>query len=350
MLELIKNALWSPLTVINILLIGIVILAKTRFNTLFKLPSILRDTIFSTRRNRRAFSLMCTSLGGTIGVGNAIGVAGAICEGGAGAVCWIAIAGIIGMAIKYAEVYFSMIYNGPIMYLEKSIGSKALSTIYAFLCVGVSLGMGNMAQTRSAIASVSGILPISGTMVAFFIAIAFLYVAKGGIEKIRKFSEIAVPLVSLMYVLLLGLILIHEREYLGTALKTVIKGSGVIVGIKWSLIKKGITIGFSKAIFSSEAGLGSSGFSHMESKIPPKEQAKWGVVEVLVDSLICIMTALSILVSENEVTGLPETHITRGVFTSSYGRFGELFFCLSMLVFAYASIICWYYTRTCAIK
>ena len=350
MLELIKNVLWSPITVINILLLGLFIIVKTHFYTVLKLPKILSDTVFYIKNNKRAFSLMCTSLGGTIGVGNAIGVAGAITEGGSGAVFWMAIAGFIGMAIKYAEVYLSMIYNGPIMYIEKGIGSKILSHIYAIMCICVSLGMGNMAQTMSATTAVQGIIPFNQKTIALIFVLFFLCVAKGGIEKIRKFSEFAVPLASLLYILMLFAILFRHRIYLHGAIRTILNGSGIAAGFKWALIKDGITKGFSKAVFSSEAGLGSAGFSHTESYSEPKEQAKWAVIEVLIDCMICIMTALAIIVSEKQVIHLPESYITRGVFWLSFGAWGEALFGFSMLIFGFASIICWYYNGVCAVK
>lgn len=357
MLEVIKNALWSPLTVLNLALVGIAILFVTKFFTLLKLPQIFCDTVLQARKNRKAFGLMCTSLGGTIGVGNAIGVAGAIIDGGAGAVFWMAVASILGMAIKYAEVYLSLYFKGhsrsffgPIAYIEAGIGSKAMSFVYAFLCLGVSFGMGNLSQVKSALISLDGIMPIPEYVLSFILAIAFLYVALGGIDKIRSFSEIAVPFISLSYILLLTVILYKQRAYISDAFSEILSGSGVVSGIKWSVIKSGITSGFSKAIFSSEAGLGSAGFAHSASNTEPCEQAKWGVVEVFVDALICIMTALALLTFSARLSGAPETFMTRGIFALSFGKAGEIFYSVSMLIFAFSSLICWYYNGACALS
>ncbi len=350
MLEVIKNIVWSPVTVLNLGLLGLIILIKTRFFTIIKLPVIFRDTIFSVKQNRKAFSLMCTSLGGTIGVGNAVGTAGAIIEGGAGAVFWMAIAGLLGMAIKYIEVYLSLIFNGPIGYIEKGIGSKVMAWVYAFLCIGVSFGMGNMSQVKSALVAIEGAVPIHRCLMSFIFATAFLYIAKGGLDKIRRFSEAVIPFISLFYIVLLAVILYRQREFLPSAKDSILSGSGIFTGIKWALIKQGITGGFSKAIFSSEAGLGSAGFAHTESDILPNEQAKWGVVEVFIDSLICIMTALALLTFSHTLCGVPEIFMTRGMFALSYGWAGEIFYGVSMLIFAFSSIICWYYNGSCAVK
>lgn len=350
MLEIIKNCVWSPVTVINLLLVGCFVLFKTRFRTVLNLPSIFRDTVFSIKKNRKAFSLMCTSLGGTIGVGNAIGVAGAIIEGGASAVFWMGVAGFIGMAIKYAEIYLSLAYKGPIGYIEKGVGSRAIASVYALLCIGVSFGMGNMSQVKAAVVSANGLLPFHEGIMTFIFAIVFLIVARGGLEKIRRFSEAVIPLVSLVYIFLLVFILIKQRGYLPEAVEKIKTGAGIFAGIKWAVVKRGITSGFSKAIFSSEAGLGSAGFAHTESELLPSEQAKWGVVEVFIDALICVMTAMSLLTFSADLGGVSETFMTRGMFALSFGRIGEIFYGVSMLGFAFSSIICWYYNGFCAVN
>lgn len=350
MLETIRNAVWGPVTIINLSLIGVVILIKTRFYTLFKLPRILRDTILEAKRNKRAFSLMCTSLGGTIGVGNAIGVAGAITEGGAGAVFWMAIAGILGMAIKYAEVYLSLIFGGPIGYIKHGIGSIIGTKVYAVLCIFVSFGMGNMAQVRSAIDSIGNSSSFTNTIIALSLTVLFLIIASGGIEKIRGYSEIVIPLISVAYIFLMLIIIFKERDNLQFVFKNIAKGTGILTGFKWALIKKGLTIGFSKAIFSSEAGLGCAGFAHKSSDKGPSEQAKWGAIEVLIDASICILTSIAILLYYANSVNLQETFITRGVFLASFGKLGEMFYGISMLIFAFSSLLCWYYNGSCAVE
>lgn len=357
MLEVIKNALWGPVTVLNLALIGTVILFTTKFFTLIKLPQIFRDTVFKIRKSRNAFSLMCTSLGGTIGVGNAIGVAGAIIDGGAGAVFWMAIAGVFGMAIKYTEVYLSLYFKdspkrfcGPIAYIEAGIGSRAISFLYAFLCLGVSFGMGNLSQVKSALIAFDGITPVPEYVISFILAIIFIYVALGGLDKIKSFSEVAIPLISILYIFLLTVILFRQRSYIPQAFSQILSGSGIVCGIKWAVIKAGITGGFSKAIFSSEAGLGSAGFAHSASNTSPCEQAKWGVVEVFIDALICIMTAVALLTFSSRLSGAPEMFMTRGIFALSFGKAGEIFYGISMMIFAFSSLICWYYNGTCALS
>lgn len=348
MLEVIKNAVWSPVTAVNLLLIGIVIMIKTRFKTLIDLPGIFKDTVFKISKNRKAFSLMCTSLGGTIGVGNAVGIVGAITEGGAGAVFWMAVAGIIGMAIKYYEVYLSMVYTSPIKYIE-AIGSRVMASVFSVLCICVSFGMGNMAQMRAAVSISYGIIPIKSCIFTLIAALLFFYITKQGIDNIRKFSEIAVPLVSVLYVIMLTVVIIKRKEYIPDAFSSITNESGIITGIKWSLIKGGITSGFSKAIFSSEAGLGCSGFTHNKSDISPYEQAKWAVVEVFIDTFICIMTSIALLTFSDILYSVPASCATKSLFYLNFGKGGELFYAISMTLFAFASLVCWYYNGSQAV-
>ncbi len=354
MLEVLKNFLWSPVIVVNLACIGLIILFKTRFYTIVRLPIIFKESVFSVGKNPKAFGLMCTSLGGTIGVGNAVGVAGAILEGGAGAVFWMGIAGILGMAIKYTEVYFAKLYDkkgfGAISYIEYCSGTRFFSILYAFLTILVSFGMGNLSQTKTATTSLVGVLSLREEFIAISICVAFLFIAIGGIEKIRRFSEISVPVFAILYLSLLAIILFRQRDFLPSAIRCITTSSGVICGLKWSMIKLGITSGFSKAIFSCEAGIGSAGFAHSASENEPHKQAQWAVVEVFVDSLICIMTALAILSFPHDLSELSQTLITKAVFTFSFGKSGETFYAVAMLFFAFSSLLCWYYNGKCALS
>ncbi len=299
---------------------------------------------------------MCTSLGGAIGVGNAVGVAGAIYESGAGAVFWMAVAGIFSMGIKYAEIYLSLIYKssgnekGPLSYIRRGIGSSFFSYLYAFLAVLVSLGMGNLSQIKAGINSASETIPIPSSILGIILTTVFFITAIGGLKKISSFSEVIIPVLTVIYIIILGIIIFRQRANLADSFHGILKESGVFYGIKWSLVKRGITGGFSKAVFSTEAGLGSAGFTHAESTSPPKEQARWGIIEVFIDSVICIMTAIAIL-SMGELAWFHDPGlITKGVFEKNLGGFGEAFYSVSMLLFAFTSTLCWYYNGLCAVN
>lgn len=356
MLETIKNLLWSFPCAFLIIAAGVFVLFKTKFFIFTKATLIISSTVGKITKQRNSFRLMCTSLGGAIGVGNAVGVAGAICEGGAGAVFWMLIASVFSMGIKYAEIYLALIYKsdtvekGPFSYIKRGVGSAFFSYLYAFLCILVSLGMGNLSQIKAGVNAASETIPISSLFLAIIITVVFFSTAIGGLKKISSFSEIIIPFLTIIYIVILGIIIFRQRENLPNAFREILKGSGIFYGIKWSLIRQGLSGGFSKAVFSTEAGLGSAGFTHAESVSSPEEQAKWGIVEVLIDSIICIMTAIAILT----IGDIPYFHntglITKGVFEKNFGAFGELFYSISMLLFAFTSALCWYYNGLCAVS
>ena len=349
MLEVLKNLVWSPATVIGLMLLGIVFTIKTHYVTLIGLPRILFKKLINASKSKKAFGLMCTSLGGTIGVGNAIGVAGAIYEGGAGAVFWMAIAGVRGMSVKYVEVYLALSDGGAIEYAKKESGSKSVAVVFSFLCILVSLGMGNASQVSAAINTVSKGSNAVRMFVAIVMSIAFLSVDTGGIDKFWKFSVVAVPIVSAAYTVALIIIILIRKEYLADVMESIVDGSGIIAGFKWALIKSGIICGFSKAIFSSEAGLGSAGFAHSESEESPLEQAEWAIVEVFIDTLICLMNAVALLTYADEISSLDSSTMTKGVFELCFGKFGRIFYGISTIVFAFSSIVCWYFNGSTAV-
>lgn len=339
-----------------VIISGIIILFKTRFFVVRKIGIIISSTIGKVRKQKKAFALMCTSLGGTIGVGNAVGVAGAIAEGGAGALFWMAVAGIFSTSIKYAEIYLTVYYRGksdikgPFAYIKSVTDGNFFALIYAFLCILVSLGMGNLSQIKAALSASKDVFPIHPLCLGIILTVLFLFTALGGIKKISAFSQTAVPLFSILYIVLLSIILFKGRAKLPEVLSDILNSSGIFCGIKWAAIKKGISCGFSKSVFSSEAGLGSAGFSHGETDEEPFLQARWGIIEVLTDTVICLMTGLAVICVGNVPDFQSVSLITKGVFEINFGTLGGIFYAVSMLFFAFSSVICWYYIGTSALS
>ncbi len=356
MLEVIKNTLWSLPCGILVILSGTIILIKTRFFILRHPLNIFRETLGKMFKDKKAFALMCTSLGGTIGVGNAVGVAGAIAEGGAGAVFWMGIAGIFSMAIKYAEIYLAVLFKardaskGPLPYLQKTTGGSFIPFMYSFLCITVSIGMGNLSQMKAGLNASRDIIPLPQYVLALILTLLFIIVSVGGIKKISSFSKYVVPVIALTYIVFLLGILFFERQKIPSVITEIASESGVISGIKWHLIKSGVAGGFSKSVFSTEAGLGSAGFTHAESENAPHAQALWGVVEVFVDTLICLLTAFAILALDDFPLINNSAFATRAVFEVSLGKFGAIFYSFSMIMFAFTSVVCWYFIGTCGVK
>ncbi len=350
MLKLLKFIVWNPFTVSIIVSVSLLILIKTRFYTILKLKFIFTSTVMKINENKKSFALMCTSLGGSIGVGNAISVAGAIFDGGPGAVLWMGIAGIFGAALKFAEVNLATFFGGPIKYIQHAFKSRTIARLYAAFSVAVSFGMGNIAQIQPAIISAEKYLNIPKIIIVPVFALLILYVVIGGIEKISTFSQIAVPLMSLLYILMLLGIVFKNFSSLPNVLNSIITYSGIVKGIKWIIFKKAITVGFSSSVFSSEAGLGSAGFTHSNTNTNLLIQSNWAVIEILTDSLMCILTGITVLLMYQKIEFTSITEITGAVIECNYGKIGTIVFAVSLLSFAFTSVICWYYNGYCAIS
>ena len=359
MLELIKSLLWSPFTVIFIVVVGTVSCIKTSFRALKKPKRLFKETLFSN--NKSSFEAMCTALGGTIGVGNTIGVAGAIVEGGPSALLWMLIASLFGMVIKEAEIFLSVKYkpygnefSGPMYYIENGIGSKALARLWAFSCILTSLGMGNISQSMAAISSIEGV--IDGKRLYFCIILTLIVgiVVSLGLNEIKRIIAVIIPFITVTFILSTILILIINSKNIPYAISEIFTSltdfkSGC-VGLKWSVITRAMRSGFSRGIFTNEAGLGSASIIHSSSNESyPEAQARWGVLEVFIDTvIICMLTGIAILSCNYE--GLPIERITQYVFMSSLGKIGGIIYAVSMLIFALASIIAWFCYAQCALK
>ena len=360
MLEIIKNILWSPITVIFIAVVGIIISIKTSFRALRKPKKVLNNTIFS-KNNSSSFEAMCTALGGTIGVGNTIGVAGAIYEGGPAALLWMLLASVFGMGIKEAEIYLAVkykqagaVFSGPMYYIEKGIGSKAFAMLWAVSCVFTAFGMGNISQSMAAVRSLNSVTGIDKEIISiFFTALIFILILSG-MKGIKKALGACVPVITILFISVSLIIIYIQRSNLPTALCSIINsffnGGAALSGVKWTLFAASMRAGFSRGIFTNEAGLGSASIVHSSSnESSPEKQAMWGVIEVFIDTVvICMLTGTMILTSNT--TGISPEKVTLNIFFNSLGKVGASFYSVSMLIFALASIMAWYCYAECALK
>lgn len=349
MLENFKTFLWGPYTIGFLIILSFIILLKTKFKILN--PRLLfGKTIFSIKDNPDAFSSMCLSLGGTIGVGNTIGIAGALRDGGPYTLIWMGFAGIIGMTIKFAEVYFAMLHKtkkkntyGSVSYISEMLGTRTAGVVFALSAIAVSFGTGNLSQSKTAISAFSQDNNSTEFITALIISLLFFAVVFKGVDSIKTFSKIFVPLFSVIYVILIIIIFFIKIEELPKLTKELFSAKSILPAMKWTAIKRCITISFTKSVFSSEAGMGSAGFSHSTTNNTPEAQGLWGAIEALVDTVICIITGVVLLLYWDKVNTLSINEMTSKVFRLSLGGLGSFMYGASMLVFAFSSIVCWYY-------
>ena len=360
MLKIINGILWSPATLLLIIITAITIGTKNSFRAIKKPLKTLKCTIFSKSFNKSSFEAMCTALGGTIGVGNTVGVASAIAEGGSGAQLWMLIASFFGMIIKEAEIYLSLKYkplnsqfSGPMFYIEQGIGNKLFAKFWAISCVLTSFGMGNVSQSMTAVKSIEQITSISRTIISVIIAVIVLMSVSLGISRIKKCLGVFIPFVTIIFLSMSAIIFVIQIDNLpkifNSNATSVMNLKNGLIGIKWSLFIRSARIGFSRGIFTNESGLGSACIVHSTSEErSPEAQARWGVTEVFIDTvIICMLTGIIILTSG--ISASPET-ITQTIFITRLGDIGGIVYAFSMLIFALASIIAWYCYAECSLK
>jgi len=355
-----NNILWGKILLPILLLFGLYLFIKSRFYPIRKIKFIYNNTVGTLfKKNNKKngvspFEAVCTALGGTIGVGNTIGVASAILYGGAGTVFWMWISSILGMLIKYSEIYLSMHfrkeneYNGSTMlYIEKGLKSKTLASIFSILCILTSLGMGNISQANAICISINEIFTTPSCYFGIFFSVLILLITLNGTEKIINLSSKMIPIISILYIIFCLIIIFSDFHSTLTSFKMIFENAfkpksmqGGILGIIFS---KTVVTGFSKGMFSNEAGLGSAPIIHGKSlEKDPEKQSVWGIFEVFLDTIvICTISALVMLKMPN-LTEITNTKtLTLEAFGNYMGRFGEITVSWFIIFFALASILSW---------
>lgn len=313
------------------------------------------------------FQALATALSATVGLGNIAGVAIAITIGGPGATFWMIIAGLLGMASKFTEVTLGVKYRnidkngvvsgGPMFYLSKAFKKrnmggfgKVLATIFAILVIGGALGGGNMFQANQAFAQLSSEIPMIKPYGAYFgviLAILVGIVIIGGIKSIAKVTEKIVPLMAAIYIGTALVIIIMNIGKAGEAFSMIINGALSPDALKGGVIGV-LIVGFQRASFSNEAGVGSASIAH--SAVKTNEPVSEGVVALLepfIDTvLICTMTALVIIFSgyydPSLATGLNGTELTSKAFSEVFSWFPKLL-TIAIFLFAFSTMISWSY-------
>lgn len=319
------------------------------------------DLLFSKKKEGKkqsgsisGFSALCITLGGTIGVGNTIGVASAVCLGGAGSIFWMWVSATLGVALKYAEVYLACLHRdargfGGAHILLKKQKKEGLAKLFCLSCLAVSFGMGNLAQSGAAAASLKSACGISPPATGVTLGLLCLFIFQGGIRRLSRFSVLAVPVSSLCFFILCFCVLVGNHARLPDAVIGIFKEAfqmrAAVGGFFASAFCRGLTAGFSRGIFSNEAGLGSAPLVHSEAQNTPEEQGIWGAREVFLDThVVCTLTALCLLSSPVYLAGERNpANLCAAVFEEALGPVGGAIFSVNLFFFAAASILAWGY-------
>jgi len=311
------------------------------------------------------FQALTTALSATVGLGNIAGVAVAISIGGPGATFWMIVAGFLGMASKFTECTLGVKYRkidskgivsgGPMYYLRDGLKKKGLgglglilSGIFAILVIGGSFGGGNMFQANQAFAQLAYIAPDvadHGAMFGIILAVLVAVVIIGGIKGIAKVTDKIVPFMAALYVGTALVIIFMNIQHTDDAFRLIFDGAFGADAIKGGIIGV-LIVGFQRAAFSNEAGVGSAAIAHSAVKTnEPITEGFVSLLEPFIDTVvICTMTALVLIYTgsyENPM-GYEGAQLTSRAFGSVFSWFPYLLV-LAIFLFAFSTMISWSY-------
>lgn len=362
----VNRIVWGPYMLILLLGVGIFFTVKLHFFPVIHFRTWWKKTAMSFLKSNQKtsqekispFQAMATALAGSIGTGNIVGVANAIALGGAGAVFWMWIAALFGMSTVFAENVLGMKYRvkrngkyvgGPMYYIEKGLHCKWLAVLFAVFCTLAAFGMGNMTQANSvsgALRNAFGLSPqISGIVLAVLVGIIIF----GGINRISKLTEKLVPVMSIIYTIVVLIVIIVNFREIPNAFREIFVQAFDLKAAAGGFMGYGMTraikYGISRGVFSNEAGLGSSPIVHSAADTDdPYEQGMWGIFQVFIDTIVlCTLMALCILTTGANQTSLDGIALSTFSFESVLGYAGNLFMSLSIILFAFATLVSWSY-------
>ncbi|MBL6964824.1 MAG: alanine:cation symporter family protein [Bacteroidetes bacterium] len=311
------------------------------------------------------FQALATALSATVGLGNIASVAIAISIGGPGATFWMITAGLLGMSSKFTECTLGVKYRridqdgvvsgGPMHYLSKGLAKRnmkwfgqGLAVIFSILVIGGSIGGGNMFQANQSLSQFTTVIPSIGDFkVAYGIILAILVgvVIVGGIKSIARVTEKIVPFMAVLYVSAALIIIMMNIAHAGDAFRLIWNGAFQADAMKGGLIGV-LIIGFQRASFSNEAGVGSAAIAH--SAVKTNEPITEGLVSLLepfIDTvIICTMTALVIIFTGfyDNPAGLEGAQLTSAAFKSVFPWFPWVLV-IAIFLFAFSTMISWSY-------
>ena len=372
--EEINNVVWGPVMLVFLIGTGLFLTYITRAIQFRRFGYMLKKTIFSVfSKNQHEkdesgvspFQAVATALAGTIGTGSIAGLATAIVAGGPGAVFWMWISALLGMTTKYSEILLSLKYRekneqgqwvgGPMYYIKNGLNKKWLAVLFAVFAMIACLGTGNATQSNSisvALSSTVGIKPwITGVVLTIIAAAVIL----GGMRRIASVNEKLVPCMAVFYVVCSVIALIINFNKIPEAFSLIIREAFNFKAAAGGTAGYGIMVamhyGFSRGVFSNEAGLGSAPIAHAASSTKdPVKQGLWGMFEVFFTTIIiCTLSALVILTSGLWSGGdYQGSSLTIASFNSIMPGIGGIIVTLSTIFFALSTILGWaYYGEVC---
>ena len=369
----IDDFVWGPPLLVLLVGTGVYLTIRLGLLQVLRLPKAFK-LIFAEDKGEgdiSSFAALATALAATVGTGNIVGVATAIKTGGPGALFWMWIAAFFGMATKYSEGLLAIkfrtlddqgnVSGGTMYYITHGFSgkwqtiAKPLAYFFAFAGVLVAwLGIGTFSQVNSITASLQNSFDWSPKIVSVILALITAAIIFGGIQSISKVSEKVVPFMAGLYILAALVVIFTNFNQLLPVLEMVFQsaftGKAAVGGFAGATVMVAMRLGIARGVFSNESGLGSAPIAAAAAKTEePVEQGLISMTGTFIDTIIiCTLTGLAILVTGQWSGSLEGTPMTQAAFSSVFGTFGEIALTLSLVLFAFTTILGWsYYGERC---
>ncbi|ASG07408.1 MULTISPECIES: alanine/glycine:cation symporter family protein [Vibrio] len=373
-LESIDNFVWGPPLLILLVGTGIYFTFRLGLIQFRHLPTALK-MLFSKDKDAgkqgdvSSFAALCTALSATIGTGNIVGVATAIKLGGPGALFWMWLAALFGMATKYAECLLAVKYRqvddkgqmvgGPMYYLQYGVGSRTLAVLFALFAIGVAcFGIGTFPQVNAILDATEISFGVSREISAVVLTLLVAFVTVGGIQSIAKVAGKVVPAMALFYILACLSVIISNSDQLLTAISLVITSAftstAATGGFLGASIMLAIQSGIARGVFSNESGLGSAPMAAAAAKTDScVKQGLISMTGTFFDTIIiCTMTGLALILTgawQSDFSGAAMTTYAFAVGLNAQ-TLGPMMVSIGLMFFAFTTILGWnYYGERCVV-
>ena len=359
--SVLSGIVWGPPMLILLVGTGLYLTILLKGMQFWALPHALK-LIFHKEPDGKGeishFAALMTALAATVGIGNIVGVATAITLGGPGAVFWMSMTGLVGMATKYSEAVLAVQYRqaghhgykgGPMYYLTHGLNMPKLGMAFAIFTALAAFGIGNMTQANAVAQILNTQMDIPTWVSGLVLLVLTALVILGGIKSIGRFTSFLVPFMILVYVTVALVILAMNLDKIGGAFGLIFSHAFSPIaaggGFAGATIAAAIRYGVARGVFSNESGLGSAPIAAAAAKTnDPVRQALVSMTQTFIDTLVvCTMTALIILISPFWQQGVSASELTMQSFGLHLGSFGVVVVVVSTALFAYSTILGWSY-------
>jgi AGCS family alanine or glycine:cation symporter len=365
----VNGVAWGPVMLALLLGTGIYLSLGLRFLTIRKIPLALKLLVQGRKGNGKGdispFSALMTSLSATIGTGNIAGVATALALGGPGALFWMWITALVGMATKYAEAVCAVRFReqdadgsysgGPMYYIRNGLHKRWHWLGYAFALFGglAGFGIANTVQSNSVSQVMNDSFNVAPLVTGMVLMVLVGAVVLGGIKRLSSVASWLVPLMATGYILMSIIVIAMNITAVPAAVVTIVdaamNGSAAAGGFAGATVWAALRFGVARGIFSNEAGLGSAAIAHAAAKTDqPVQQGMIAMLGTFIDTLVvCTMTGLVIVIMDVIPTGVSGASLTSMAFGQAFPG-GEYIVTVGLCVFAFTTMIGWsFYGERC---